>query len=416
MSSSTERERARILAIGDEVVSGSRVDSNSAELGRALTLWGFDNLGSRSVGDRIERIVKEIDRAASEAQVVLMTGGLGPTPDDRTRHALAAWLGVELHEEPAIVEWLEELFARFGRNMTASNRRQALVPEGCEWIRNPAGTAPALVCETRAVLLIALPGVPQEVRAFLAGEIGIRLRGRSGSRALAQIRMGTTGIAESKLADALLGLPLAPVELAYLPALAGVELVLSAPEPERVALENVAQEIRERLGRLIYTEEERTLEHVVGAALVARGSTLAVAESCTGGALLNLLTNAAGASRYLLEGAVTYTNESKTRQLGVDPAQIEAQGAVSEVVARQMAEAIRRAAGADFGLSTTGIAGPTGGTESKPVGTVWIACTDGRTTDTRRLQLAGDRVAIKVRAAHAAIDLLRKRLLADENS
>ena len=413
-SSSTElatgpaRRNARIVAVGDELTCGSRIDTNSAELGRALTTWGYRTLGSRSVGDEIERIVAAIEEAVAEADVVLVTGGLGPTPDDRTREALAAWSGGALEEDPAVVDWLRELFRQFGRPMAESNRRQAMVPRGMRPILNPAGTAPALVGEREGTLLISLPGVPSEVRAFLGGEVGEVLRAGSGVAPLEVARLLTTGITESKLADLVGELPADPARLAFLPALGGVELVLSAPSA--AVLEGARGALRERLGDLVYSEDGERLEEVVGRMLVDAGATVAVAESCTGGLALSRLTDVPGASRYVLEGVVTYSNEAKTRILGVEAETLKAEGAVSEAVARKMAEGVREISGASFGLASTGIAGPAGGTEEKPVGTVWIAIAGGDGTEARRVRIPGDRGVIKFRAAQALIDGLRRLL------
>jgi len=396
------------VAIGDELISGSRIDTNSARLGRALTLWGYRNLGARSVGDRIEEIVAALDEAAAGADLVLLTGGLGPTPDDRTREALAAWLGVDCEQDEAVVDWLRALFRRFGRDMADSNLAQTYVPRGLRPLLNPAGTAPALAGEGRGTLLISLPGVPGEVEAFLEGEVGEILRGRGGAAPLETARLRVTGITESKLADLLRGLPAEPARLAFLPGLEGVELALSAPSAELLARES--GRLRERLGELVFSERGERLEEVVGALLVAERATVAVAESCTGGLATSRLTDVPGSSRYLLEGVIAYANDAKMRLLGVDEQTLDQDGAVSEAVVRQMALGVRERAGASFGLASTGIAGPGGGSAEKPVGTVWLAVAGQREITCRRVQLPGDRATIKARAAQALLDLLRRRL------
>ena len=408
---------AHIVAVGDELVVGSQVDTNSARIGQTLTRLGYRVLGSRSVLDDPERIAAALAGAAEEADLVLVTGGLGPTEDDRTREGLALWAGVSLEERAEVLAWLEALFSGIGRRMSPSNRLQALVPGGFSWMKNPAGTAPALLGEHAGSKVVALPGVPREVTAFLAGELGAWLARQVPLAPRPTLRLRTCGIAESSLADLLHGVieDQAAVSLAFLPSLGGVDLVLSTAPGNTAPLDRAVRAVRERAEKWIYGEGEDSLAMVTGRCLLERGATVAVAESCTGGAVMSMLTDPPGASGFFLEGAVTYSNASKIRLLGVKPESIAAHGAVSEPVAREMAAGIRRVAGATFGLATTGIAGPSGGTPEKPVGTVFIACASEREVEVLRVRFAGDRLAIRTRAAYRLVDLLRRTLAFHEN-
>lgn len=403
--------RSRVVAIGDELLNGSRVDSNSAVLGAWLTRNGYAHLGTRTVGDEVAAIVAALATAAHEADLILVTGGLGPTPDDRTRQALSAWSESDLREDPAVVAALQARADAAGRPMGRSNRVQALVPSAGRAILNPAGTAPALVLCHCGVTLVAMPGVPSEVAALLEGPVGEFIADWPGLLPFTEVQVRTTRVAESILADQLRGVPRDPrISLAYLPHLTGVDLVLQAPKELRGLLEAETRAIVERIMTPVFALGHRTLEEIVGETLSSRDLKVAIAESCTGGLILSRLTDVPGASRYVVGGVVAYANEGKVSALGVRASTLEHHGAVSEPAAIEMAEGLRERSKADLALATTGIAGPGGGSNEKPVGTIWVALADAHQTKTELLRLTGTRAQIKARATQYALDLLRLHL------
>ena len=361
-------------------------------------------------------ILDAFSRAWNDHQVVIVTGGLGPTHDDVTRRAVVEFFGTDLVEDAGVLEDIERLLRNRGRSLSPVHAGQALVPRGAAIIRNPLGTAPGFLFEREGKIFCALPGVPHEMMAMVDPTLISYLSGRSG-RVVRSLTLRTTGIVESALAEAL-GDPeqiAGGGTLAFLPSSRGVRLrVTVAAKDEADAQERLRaarDRIRSRAGEYIYAEGEVELEEVVGRELAARGETIAVAESCTGGLVAHRLTNIAGSSRYFMQGVVTYSDESKIRQLGVPGGIIERNGAVSEETARVMAERIRILAGTTYGLSTTGIAGPGGATPDKPVGLVWIGFS--RSGDTRAFgyRFGEQRRVNKERAAQTAIDILRRILL-----
>ena len=405
--------RVQIVAIGDELLRGSTVDTNSAFLGQKLTSWGYRTLGSRTCPDSVDDICRTLDHAASEADLILVTGGLGPTDDDRTRDALAQWSGRELVHDDATLERIRDLFSRMGRDMPESNRRQALVPAGGRVIENPSGTAPAIILERKGIRIIAMPGVPREVRGLIAGELGRDLSSHPELAPPVSRVLRTTGISESRLAERIPAIR-DEVTLAFLPNLGGVNLVFSANEKNSLVLDEVVEGVSDSLGFLVFGRESDTLEGVIGGLLSRHDWTVAVAESCTAGTISARIGSVPGASRYFVEGVVAYANDAKVERLSVDPKLLEHHGAVSEETACAMAEGIRRDGATDFGLATTGVAGPSGGTSEKPVGTVWIACAGPGGPEARLLRLAGDRAAVVERTTAAALDHLRRRILRRE--
>ncbi len=410
--------KAILLTIGDELLSGTTVNTNAAWLGAELTGQGIAVVRMEAVGDDPEAICQALRRARAQAEVVILCGGLGPTHDDRTRQALADCLNRPLQLRPELLAQIEAYFKRRGRAMPERNRVQALVPEGFEPIPNPVGTAPGLWLEDEAGIVAVLPGVPHELQVMMRQTVLPRLEQRPGRPILLQRMLITAGIGESDLQQQLAGVASLLDEstrLAYLPGPYGVRLRLTVKAPTtKVAQERLAaleSFLLERIGERFVGFDEETLEVVVGRLLQELRATVAVAESCTGGHLADCITNVSGASTYFRGGVVAYDNTVKVEVLGVDPEVLGREGAVSEAVAIQMAQGVRERLGAQVALATTGIAGPTGGTPDKPVGTVWIGLADAHVAFARRYYLPDERRRFKQRATAAALDLLRLHLL-----
>jgi len=372
------------------------------------------------VPDRPKAIADAVGAALERTGFVLATGGLGPTRDDLTKHVVAELLGKRLHVDEALLTALEARFRRHGWGpMPAVNRTQAEVPEGATVLPNPRGSAPGLWIEDQGRVVILLPGVPSEMRGLLVEEVLPRIVARqdAGVRVVRSRTLRTTGVSESALAERVGPLEdaLAPLSLAYLPSLDGVDLRLTAwtlpPEEADRRLAEAGDRLRRELGDHYYGEEDAPLAAAVLALLRARGLRLAVAESCTGGLVEARLTAVPGASDVFTGGLVAYADTVKREQLGVPSEVLETHGAVSEESARAMAAGAARVFGAGCAVAVTGIAGPGGGTPDKPVGTVWIAAlVDGSTTALKRT-FPGSREDIRRRSAQAALDLLRRRLI-----
>jgi nicotinamide-nucleotide amidase len=411
-----EGVRAAVVSVGDELLLGQTVDTNASWISSRLTRLGVEVLERVTVGDVDEQIRAALARCATIADIVILGGGLGPTPDDLTRDALAGFAGARLVEDPEIVARLEERFrARGFDTLPPANRKQALVPEGGEALPNPKGTAPGLSLDVGACWLVALPGVPREVRAIFEGSVEPALRARFEGRLepIHEVRIATTGISESVLCDQVekaLPSDRGPVQLAFYPDLRGVTVTLRTSRVRSdVAAEWLAR-IEEALDPVVapfrYDSERGEIVEALARKLLTSGRTVATAESCTGGLIAKRLTDVPGSSGFFLGGLVAYENSVKIENLGVDPGTIEAHGAVSEEVARAMAEGARDVFGADMGLGVTGIAGPGGGSAEKPVGTVWYAVATKEKTHTEGRCLPGEREAVRERAAQACLALL----------
>lgn len=412
-----------LITVGDELLIGQVVNTNAAWLGEQMNLAGAEVVAGVTLPDDVDSLTEALGRATEQADLVVVTGGLGPTHDDVTRDALARYVGVPLQLDENVLQAIRSRFESRGSTMPERNSVQALVPAGFEVLANPVGTAPGLWYESirgsRTVILAVLPGVPHEMRYLANHELVPRLRRVAGLRTIRHRTLLTAGIGESLLQERigdLSGFLSGDTRLAYLPNPGGVRLRITAvghAEAETVErLEAFERHLRMRIGRFVYGTDSDTIEQVVGRLLADRGHRIAVAESCTGGNLLHRLTNVPGASTYLVGGVVAYDNAVKRSLLGVDPVALEEEGAVSEAVACQMAQGIRRVLGADIGISTTGIAGPAGGTPEKPVGTVWIGYADHARVEAVRLQFGDDRELNKERASTAAMDFIRRYELA----
>ena len=397
---------------------GQVVDTNSAWLGSTLGDDGIKVIQITSVQDHAAQIVQAVNDALSRADIVLMTGGLGPTKDDITKKTLAEMFGMKLVRNEQVYDMVGKQLALRGIAFTELNQGQALVPDGCTVLPNRNGTAPGMWFERDGKVLISMPGVPFEMKALVKDEVLPRLRKHFALDANVHRTIITFGLAESILADTIASWEeaLPPyLHLAYLPSALCIRLRLSAYEIDRQKAE---QEIESQIGKLskviphyIIGSEDDSLESVTGALLKTRGETLATAESCTGGNIAHRFTAMPGASEYFKGGVVAYSNEVKIALLGVDPESLNRYGAVSQSVAEQMAEGVRRATGATYGISTTGIAGPTGGTPEKPVGTVWMAVATPNGVFSRRMVFGSVRSQNIERASSNCINLLRLQLL-----
>jgi nicotinamide-nucleotide amidase len=406
-----------IVTIGTEILLGDLVDTNTAWLSERLATLGVGVYRHTTVGDNRARIAAALKEAAVRADLVVTTGGLGPTSDDLTNECLAAVTGRGMVEYPEAREHVDTMFEKFGRKPTANNYKQALFPEGTRLIPNPLGTAMGALLDDDGTLFATLPGVPSEMKRMFEDTLEPLIRARSDGSIVSKT-LWFAGIGESALAEQVQDfLDATDPTVAPLAGQGKVRLrITTRAATQREAGNKIApveKEILARLGDYYFGEDDETLESVVGRLLKEKGTTLALAESCTGGLLAKRLTDIAGSSAYFREGLVTYTNESKERLLGVPKAMLLEHGAVSEPVAREMAEGVRKLASSDYGLSVTGIAGPDGGTKEKPVGLVFIGLSDAGGTVAERLDLtawAKSREAIRERSANRALDLLRIRL------
>jgi nicotinamide-nucleotide amidase len=407
--------QVEIVTIGDEVLCGRTLDTNFAFLARALEEAGVRVGWHSTVGDSGERIAEGLRRALDRADAVIMTGGLGPTPDDLTRKAVATVLGRPLGLDDKVLAAIRDRIKRLGRKLPASVESQALIPRGATAWPNANGTAPGLLIEHGGRPVILLPGVPAEMEGLAREYVVPHLRAMTGLT-VESFTLRTYGVFETMLHERIGTLPQGwpGASLAYLPSWQGVDLRVTAAGEDAAAVRDTARRAHEELLALVsavtYAEGTRGLEEVVGELLLARGWRMAIAESCTGGLLAKRLTDTPGASRYLERGFVTYSNQSKLDLLGVDPATLAAHGAVSAEVAAQMAAGAAERAGVEVGAAVTGIAGPEGGSAEKPVGTVFIAVADPGGRVGRRLKLTGSRAAIRERSAQSALDLIRRRL------
>jgi nicotinamide-nucleotide amidase len=413
--------KACILAIGSEMLTPFRVDTNSLFITERLNVIGYDVRLKAVVADEVEELARAIESALGWADLTVITGGLGPTEDDVTRDAAARALGIALDVDESIVDRLRERFARRGMVMPDINRRQAMVPRGASVLANPNGTAPGLWLEKGSTALALLPGPPREMKPMLEALIAERLAPKAQGRGLFRRVLKITGRAESDVdaqAAPVYGRWTAqtvPISTTILAVLGQIELHLTAQASDQpaadAALDAAVQELHAALGPSVYSVDGRSLEAVVGDLLRAHRMTIAVAESCTGGLLASRLTDVPGSSDYVDRGVVCYSNQAKIDLAGVPEALIREHGAVSEAVAQAMAEGIRSRAGTNIGVGITGIAGPGGGTPEKPVGLVAIAAVVDDETRVRTFQFLGSREMVKFQAAQSALNTTRLMIL-----
>jgi nicotinamide-nucleotide amidase len=409
---------ATILTIGNELLAGRTVDLNFTYMARALGAAGVRVFRHVTAGDEREAILAAVRAALLDSDLIVISGGLGPTSDDVTRDAMAELAGCPLREDPAVVARIAARMTSLGRTLETVGRRQALLPAGMAQLANPIGLAPGLWHEAGGAIVCALPGVPRELAAMVDQGLIPRLRARFPDlTAPPVVTLRTIGIPESDLAERIEtdALDLSGVVLAYLPGRGGVDLRITGNDSAATAaVERVAGALAARLATAVYARGEETMEEVVGRLLRARRLVLALAESCTGGLVGARVTRVPGSSDYFAGGVVTYANAAKEALLGVPGALLAAHGAVSGEVAGAMAEGVRARFSAHLGLAVTGIAGPGGGTPEKPVGLVFIALAGSPPgpTAVRRHLLLGDRQQVRERAATYALDLVRHALLA----
>jgi nicotinamide-nucleotide amidase len=408
---------AEVITIGDELLYGQTLDTNTQWMGQKLNELGIRIIRKVSVGDRKEEIISALDEASRRADIILMTGGLGPTKDDITKFTLAEYFGMPLQRNELALAHITALFASRGRSMTPTNEKQADLPLWCTMITNRMGTAPAMWFEQEGKVFVSMPGVPYEMKTIMEEEVLPRLKAGFNLPVIFHQMIQTVGIGESWLSDRIeaweTNLP-PHIRLAYLPSIGHVKLRLTAVGENLELLKlQVMEEVNKVMPLIeeyVFALGEVSLEEAIGKMLIEKGKTLALAESCSGGYVAHSLTSIAGSSAYFQGALVPYHNKLKQEVLGVGEETLMREGAVSEATVKEMAQNVRKLLQADFGLASSGIAGPGGGTVEKPVGTVWIAIADAQETVTQKLTLSKDRM-LNIRLTKVAlINLLRKRL------
>ncbi|MEJ2008354.1 MAG: competence/damage-inducible protein A [Acidobacteriota bacterium] len=407
---------AEIIAVGSELLTPHRVDTNSLYLTEKLNSLGVEVQFKTVVGDDAERLGTVFRAALGRSDLVILMGGLGPTEDDINRQAVADVLGRPLHEVPEVLERIAARYARTGRKMPSNNVRQALVPEGAEWLPNRNGTAPGIWIEQEKKIIIMLPGPPRELEAMFDTQCMPRLKNLVPGEQIRTRVIKVAGLPESEVDGRI-----APIYKSYtnpsttiLSTGGAIEVHLrahaSTQEQADALLNELTDKIEPALGNHVFSTSGQTLEEVVGAYMVMKQKTLATAESCTGGLLSERITRVPGSSDYFLGGTVCYSNELKTRFAGVPPRLLETYGAVSKQVAQALAEGIRMRTKASIGIGITGIPGPGGGSPEKPVGMVFIALADDRGTEVREFRFPGDRERIRLLSSQFALEMLRRRI------
>ncbi len=410
---------AHIITIGDEILIGQTLNTNAAYIGGKLSELNIYVKKSSVVADDEKEVLKEFKTCWKENDLVIVTGGLGPTHDDITRQCIVKFFNTVLIQNNEVLEDIKKLFGKQGRKVTPLNEDQALVPKVAEAIRNYYGTAPGMWIEKNGKIMVVLPGVPFEMKSMIDDFVIPRLKELPRKSELIMLRktLATTGIPESELFDKLGDINEISngAKLAFLPSQFGVKIRITARENSEEEAKNkiieVEQKIRNKIGRFIYSREDESLHEVVARLLTDRGLRIAVAESCTGGGISNLLTNISGSSNYFERGIVAYSNAAKVEILKVSEDVIAKYGAVSLEVARQMAEGVKAISGTDIGLSVTGIMGPTGGTSDKPVGLVYIGLCDEKVCTAKKFIFGNDRLLNKDKTEQAAFEMLRRHLL-----
>jgi len=407
---------AEIIAIGSELLTPSRTDTNSLWLTERLNSVGIDVKLKTIVGDDEARLEETIRDAMKRSNIIVATGGLGPTEDDITRKIFSRVMNRPLILNEKVLTGIKQLFESRGYKMTSNNERQALIPQGADVLANPNGTAPGLLIREDGKFIFILPGPPREMKPMFDNFAMPLLREASAGVRIRKRLLKTTGIGESMLDDMI-----APIYTKYqnpsttiLFSLGEIEIHLTATaesdEKADALLDELSVKIEEKLDKYIFSLKGESLEEVVALWLNVKGYTIATAESCTGGLLAKRLTDIPGSSNYFQYGVVTYSNEAKSDLLGVSPELIAKYGAVSAEVAEAMAQGIKHRSGATFGIGVTGIAGPGGGSEEKPVGLVYIGLADDVHTEHRRAIFPGDRERIRYFSSQAALDMVRRRL------
>ena len=405
---------AEIISIGDELLYGQTLDTNAHWISHKLDEYNIKVLQRTTIGDDADQILNAFATAAERVDIVLITGGLGPTKDDLTKPLLAKYFGVGMVHHEEVLRDITLLFAKASREVTALNAQQAELPANCEKITNPVGTAPGMWFYENNTVFVAMPGVPYEMKSIMTESILPKLHEIFSKGVLHHHIIKTIGITESSLSDLIedweVNLP-KHIKLAYLPTKGQVKLRLTGSGDDlntlKQEIDALQMAIMPKIAKYVYGFGADSLEGVIGQLLNKNNLTLATAESCTGGYLAHMITSVPGSSRYFKGSVIAYSNEVKTAQLGVSTEDLLQQGAVSEEVAKAMAEGIRKALNADIAIATTGIAGPDGGTIEKPVGTVWIAYSDKHKTLAKKFNFSRDRTFIVHWSALAALNMIR---------
>jgi len=407
---------ASIITIGDEILSGATIDTNAAYIAKGLLGIGIDVIKRCSVGDNAEDIEREIKYGLANFDLVITTGGLGPTDDDITKEVICKVFGTRLVDYQEVLDALEARYKQLCIPISDMARGMAKQPEGATLLHNPLGTAPGILFDRDNKLFCAMAGVPSEMCALMDHALIPYLEKRKTDHVILFKNISTFGIPESKLASSLKESGYSPqdVRLAFLPSYAGVVLRLRGEGADRSEVEMKLDEnlkaIRRIVGEHIFSTEEENLLENVSKLLKQKNATVSTAESCTGGLIAKMLTDIAGSSDYFIQGAITYSNEAKMARLGVTAETLQKYGAVSEEVCREMAEGMLRTSGTDFALASTGIAGPGGGTEEKPVGLVYLGVADRNGATVKRCSFSGDRDVIRTKSAYTALNMLRLKL------
>lgn len=412
---------ADVITIGDEILYGQIVDTNTQWISEKLDMYGFKVRRKMSVGDQAAEIEDIVTESSKKAHIIILTGGLGPTKDDITKTTLARLFNDTLVIEPHAEALIRDYFISRGRPFTELNRQQAAIPSKCTYLPNLTGTAPGMWFENNGTILVSLPGVPYEMKYLMEKEVLPRLKTHFNAPTIYHRVVRTIGIGESFLAEKIEAwednLP-KEIKLAYLPGNGQVKLRLTGIGDDLSHLQQLVQmeveKLEKQIPEYIYSTKNQEMPEVIGELLVEQQKTIAVAESCTGGYLAHLISEVPGCSRYFMGSVTSYDNSIKIGELGVSPQTLEQFGAVSEQTAAEMAEGIRQKMKVDFALATTGVAGPSGGSEEKPVGTVWIACAGPKETVTQKLQLTTQRGTNIRWASYLTLNLLRKELIKNQ--
>jgi nicotinamide-nucleotide amidase len=410
---------AYIISIGDELLIGQTTNTNAVYIGEKLSEININIIRIVAVADDESSIMDEFKLGIEKSDLVIVTGGLGPTHDDITRNCVVKFFDTELVENEEVLENIKMLFSKRKRELTEVNRAQALVPEISEPIKNNYGTAPGMWIEKNNKIFIIMPGVPYEMKAMMNNFVLPKLSGmlKESGIVIKRSILQTTGIAESTLSERLGDLDkiLDGAKLAFLPSIVGVKLRITVEAEDEEKAKNrlveIEQKIRTKVGRFIYGKDEETLEEVVGRLLRERDMKISTAESCTGGLIASTLTNISGSSAYFERGIVCYSNASKVEILRVDEDTIAKLGAVSMEVAMQMADGVKSTSGSDIGIAVTGIMGPTGATTDKPVGLVYVGYCDEKVCTGKKFIFGNERLLNKQRTMQAALNMVRKQLL-----
>lgn len=409
--------KAEIITIGDELLLGQVIDTNSAWLGQELNAMGIHVHYKTAVSDDEKAIIDSLELASSRSSIVIMTGGLGPTKDDITKHTLCKFFGTTLELNKDVFEFVTEIFRKRNLPMLESNNQQAMLPSNAETLWNRSGTAPGMWFEKDETIYISMPGVPFEMKTIFTEEVIPKLKTRFDFPTIIHRTLQTCSIGESFLAKRIEAIENALpnyIKLAYLPAVGSVRLRFSAYGNNTpnlsMELDAIIKDVYHKVGEYIYGEGELTLSDAIGSLLKEQGKTLSTAESCTGGYLAHQITLTPGSSSYFIGSIVAYHNQVKINELGISDELLSEHGAVSEACVIEMAKAIRKKTGSDYALSTSGIAGPSGATPNKPVGTVWIGFASETTAYGKQFNMGDNRERTIHRTALMAMDILRKEI------